>query len=238
MFIGRKCIAYAKESALLFCRSPRRASLGELAGCFRRWAQRMDRPFGALEEAAPSLVFGTQEFLKSRISRDAHVFEYGSGGSTLFFANLASTVVSVEHDPKWFELVQKALSEKGRRNVTQILVEPDPGIAQPNGGENLSECYLSSNGQSFRAYVESIDRFPRASFDVILVDGRARPACVKHSLSRLKPGGYLILDDADRSHYALAIALLEKWELTDLRGPAPYTGYFSRTAIWRRPLAD
>jgi 16S rRNA A1518/A1519 N6-dimethyltransferase RsmA/KsgA/DIM1 with predicted DNA glycosylase/AP lyase activity len=41
--------------------------------------------------------------LDDRLDSDMRVFEYGSGFSTLYFAERVSSVVSVEYDQQWIE---------------------------------------------------------------------------------------------------------------------------------------
>jgi hypothetical protein len=43
------------------------------------------------------------DFLSDRIQPHFRLFEYGSGGSTTWFANRVDEVVSVEHDPEWYD---------------------------------------------------------------------------------------------------------------------------------------
>ena len=68
-----------------------------------------------------------------------------------------------------------------------------------------------------RSYVE----FPASlgqSFDFVLVDGRARCFCMKAGFSLLRPGGVMVLHDAQRVEYhATAKSLgravfLEPWK--------------------------
>ncbi|MBI5865098.1 MAG: hypothetical protein HZB38_11445 [Planctomycetes bacterium] len=101
--------------------------------------------------------------------------------------------------------------------------------------------YASSDprypGRTFEAYVRAIDQHPDATFDVILVDGRARPACIQHAIPKLKPSGWLVLDNADREHYQAAIRLLlGRWERRDFAGPIPYTEHFVCTTAWQRRI--
>ncbi len=47
-------------------------------------------------------------------------------------------------------------------------------------------------------YVEAIATFPQNTFDWILVDGMIRLPCFRNALDKLKSGGLLILDNANR----------------------------------------
>jgi predicted O-methyltransferase YrrM len=53
------------------------------------------------------------------------VFEYGSGGSTLFFGERAKVLVSVEHDREWYKVLKQHLEKRGLRNVEYLLAEPE-----------------------------------------------------------------------------------------------------------------
>lgn len=50
-------------------------------------------------------------------------------------------------------------------------------------------------------YVSTIDQFIDEYFDVIVIDGRARTHCLKHSVTKLRTGGMLVFDNADRVEY-------------------------------------
>src|SRR5207247_1055934 len=87
------------------------------------------------------------------------------------------------------------------------------------------EHYVSGNplygGYHFRQYACSIDAFPENHFDLVLIDGRARPSCARHSARHVRVGGWVVLDDAVRPHYA---AIQEQfdgggWERRDFEGP-------------------
>ncbi len=51
---------------------------------------------------------------------------------------------------------------------------------------------------SAHPYADAIAGFPPKSFDWILVDGMVRLTCFRNALDKLKPGGLLILDNANR----------------------------------------
>ena len=90
-------------------------------------------------------------------------------------------------------------------------------------------------GLCFESYVKAIDRYPDQSFDFVLVDGRARVACVKRALAKIKPGGAIMLDNSDRPAYAEAGRLLERLLAFDLAGVTPWNLEVSQTSVWRVP---
>lgn len=162
----------------------------------------------------------------------------GGGGSTLFFCKRVANVVTVEHNAKWFSLLEKEVVKNTIQNWKGLLRPAQEGI-----GENLSiadpDAYVSDDvlfkGCHFREYASAIDAFSDAFFDVVLVDGRARPSCLKHALPKIKAGGLLILDNSDREYYLeQSIALITPIFrlLLDGKGPVPYLEGFSQTTVW------
>lgn len=89
---------------------------------------------------------------------------------------------------------------------------------------------------SFQNYVESIDKYKDEYFDIILVDGIARPSCVKHAINKVKKNGYIILDNAERQNYLEACQMLDnrQYPRFDFYGPGPYNLYFWKTCIWQK----
>jgi len=181
-----------------------------------------------LEEGIPWLTYPAVSWLRRHVTRKMSVFEYGSGGSTIFFARRAREVVSVEHDPAWQALTERALEELQLRNVSYLLREPSAGA---NGSYASTDPVY--HGLSFEAYVKSIDLHHDGTFDLVVVDGRARPACVIRAIPKVKPGGYLLLDDSDRPHYSEGITALAGNSRLDFRGVAPYKTETGQTSIWR-----
>lgn len=156
----------------------------------------------ALDLGVPWVTFGARRALERLVSPNSRVFEFGSGGSTIFFARRALQVVSIEHDPEWFGILQNAVLQY--ENVELILAEPTPMPAE--GADPPGRQYVSTDGRYqgrwFRDYVESIDRYPDSYFDVVLVDGRARVDAFLHAVRTIRPGGVIVLDDSERESYA------------------------------------
>jgi len=49
------------------------------------------------------------DFIKDRLSNGLVVFEFGTGNSTLFFAERVTRVVAVEHNKEWYEKIKKQI---------------------------------------------------------------------------------------------------------------------------------
>lgn len=207
---------------------------------FPRWWYYLNS--GSLDDRQPWMVFSAIDFLDRVLEKNMSVFEYGSGGSTLFFADRVSQVVSVEHNPEWHARVAKRLGELGIANCSLFLAEPaaDPATAGKDYHEPGS--YVSSDahyaGMSFREYASKIDAYPDRHFDLVVIDGRSRASCFKHSVNKVKSGGYLVLDNSDVEDYSRIIEALDgqgrSWRKRVFRGPIPYVPHFCETTVWKR----
>jgi hypothetical protein len=175
----------------------------------------------------PSISLPAICALDDYLTRDMVVFEWGSGMSTLFFARRAFEVVSIEHNPKWFEKVGTALDYWGLM-ADRLLIESEKGLIADFGSHQ--QGYEAVN---FKMYAEAVTIFPDDHFDVILVDGRARCACLRLAQAKLKVGGLLVLDDAARMIYQWPIQKIE-WPRVSLNGCIPYQrhGHAVQTMIW------
>ena len=231
---------YFREGKKLKREHPQAFSVVRLAKHFLAWQHSLKSGSSPLKDQTPWMTFHATLFLERTLTREMRVYEYGSGGSTLFFDKRVLEVVSVEHDPVWAETVQAALDRENNRHSHLRLVEAEPNELAANLDAADPEAYVSSDpafrGRSFRNYAASIDAYPSAYFDVILIDGRARPSCFKHAAVKTKTGGWLVLDNAERAEYRAIHASLnnEGWQKRDLAGPGPYNRYFWQTCAWQK----
>lgn len=130
--------------------------------------------------------------------------------------------LSADSQPKWEGHLIPAEPLSGKKAL-------DPA--------NPDDYYSADEGFSqhtFRQYVTFIDRFPDHSFDIVMIDGRARTSCIKHAAPKIKKGGLLIVDNADRSYYLKNTKqYLAGFRLVEnAYGPIPYNHFFSKTNIW------
>lgn len=240
-FFILRLILYLRETWRLYFRQKVDFSLRDLMSWFPAWQASLRDHVTPLGDERPWLTYGAIRFLEQTVTRDMRVFEFGAGGSSLFFAQRVSYGFSVEHDPRWQSAVQAQLKTRGLSNWTVDLIEPSANRAGGRSPANPDD-YVSSDdshlGKTYYAYASSIDRHPDESFDIVLVDGRARPSCFKHALPKVRVGGYLILDDACRPHYACVQATLDKpgWRKQEFNGPAPGTFGFKQTFVWTRQV--
>jgi hypothetical protein len=204
-----------------------------MARYYRRWGASLAPDASPLKDRQPWMVYEAIEWLQSIVRPGMQVFEWGGGGSTLFLAQHVGRVVSVDHDADWHAAVAREVAAAGVDNVELILRPPlGPGPAEPAGQYRSSDERYS--GMSFESYARAIDGYPDESFDLVLVDGRAREGCAQHARPKVRPGGYLIFDNSERDTYACVHRAMAKWPRREFRGPGPYVlGYWS-TTVWHK----
>jgi predicted O-methyltransferase YrrM len=148
--------------------------------------------------------------------KPVRVFEYGSGASTLWLAKRAEQVHSVEHHREFGEHLRDSLAPLA--NVDFRIVEPSPSDAPVIGSRKEGAA-----GLDFTDYVAAIDDVP-GEFSLIVIDGRAREACLERAQRRLEPGGVIVFDNTRRRRYREAIqrsGMVER-RLTGLTPTLPY----------------
>ena len=203
---------------------------------FSRWLRSLRKDY-LLKLKQPWLVFDAIDYLSSLPLKGKRVFEYGSGGSTLFWLSNGAKCVSIEHNQKWYELMHPHFEGIDRIDYRLVLPEPSENketldIADPymyfSDDVMFSEC-------NFRKYVCQIDPFPDNIFDIVLVDGRARPSCIKHASKKVRIGGLIILDNSDREYYLRMTAnLLQDFDRRIFQGVTPGVTWFTETSIFTR----
>lgn len=133
-----------------------------------------------------------REAVLKHVRPGARVLEWGSGGSTLWLADRlppGAYLTSVEHDGAWHKQVRDAVGE--RPGVRLLLAEP----SRPLGRNATIE---EEDPGPLEAYLGAPDDH---RYDVILVDGPARVACMAKARRLLAPGGVVFLHDAQRDWY-------------------------------------
>lgn len=157
--------------------------------------------------ALPWVTYSFIDFIKERITKSQHIFEYGSGSSTIFYAERAGKVTSVEHDKGWFDKVK--------------------GTSPANA--EMIFCELHKDGEYARKAT-----LLNQQFDIIIVDGRDRVNCCKYSLAALSPEGVVILDDSEREAYEPARMLLKEngFKEISFSGISPGLFYEKATSVF------
>lgn len=197
----------------------------------RHWLYSLTRAYDSLAIAELDVPWWTyraidvvESYLSALTARKqpVRVFEYGSGASTLWLAKRADEVHSVEHHREFGEHVGTSFS--AHPNIDFRIVPPQPSDHPVIGSQKEGNA-----GLDFSDYVHAIDDVP-GEFTLIVIDGRAREACLEHAAKRLEPGGVVVFDNSRRRRYRQAI---ERSGLREQRyaGLTPTLPYPDQTSV-------
>lgn len=167
-----------------------------------------------------------ERFLASRPG--ARALEWGSGASTVWLARRCAHVDSIEHDATWADAMRQVLPA----NATLHVVEPVDARTRLSR-DVITSAKRGFEGLDFSAYVAQARRLV-GDFDLIVIDGRAREACLRVALSRLAPGGVVVVDNVERERYRIAISeacARHDVSVTWTRGRTPTLPYATSTAL-------
>ncbi len=138
----------------------------------------------------PWFVQGAIKYLEKILTKNTIAMEYGSGGSTRWFAQRVMKITSIEHNKRWYDRVYNYIIFNDIKNV------------------NLKYIDL------YHGYAKVIDNMGK--FDFISIDGRRRSECIQYAHTHVNIGGYILLNDAERKHYHPAIkSYLVGWKRCD-----------------------
>jgi precorrin-6B methylase 2 len=159
----------------------------------------------------PWVTYCFIDFISNRLDKNMDIFEYGSGNSTLWYAEKVNSVTSVEHNKIWYEKIKK----NAPKNVTIYYQE------------------LIYNGE----YSKFVNKTNRKFDIIIIIDGRDRVNCIKNAINNLKESGIIILDDSERKQYKEGIDFLlnKEFKKIDFWGISPGLVYKKCTTIFYKP---
>lgn len=156
----------------------------------------------------PWFSYAAIDFLATAVKPTDRVCELGGGGSTLWFAQRAGQIVTLESDPAWAGFIKQSLPQSLAAKV-QIIESPLPPPFTPfDAGAYLAPL----KGMEFDWIVLDFmdDQFDRRP--------AALPWIERHLL---KNGGALILDDAWRYPLISTPQVVQTLRFSSL-GPARY----------------
>jgi hypothetical protein len=229
--------AYLRQCKIFKQKYPKSFSIWKSIKFFPLWLDCLQPNKTPLADERPWITFASIEFLENTLTKEMKVFEYGVGGSTAFFLKRVNEVISVEHDPEWLEKVSEKILENGYKHWKFYLEPPTEDELAMQKSPSDPYSYVSDDenfrDKSFKNYVRTIDQYPDEYFDIILIDGRARPSCLLHSLQKIKSGGFIVLDNSDRHYYLKkTTTFLKDFQLIDFPSPCPYANFFTKTSVY------
>jgi SAM-dependent methyltransferase len=154
-----------------------------------------------------------REWIKELAGTRLRVLEYGCGASTLWYREQGMNVITVEHDPVWAAII-------GGVTLFPMPKWPTRAKDAETGG---------GDGAIITEPIDDYVRCPRlGKFDIILVDGILRNACLRWAHRLLTNHGIVLLHDAQRDWYELGRK--DYWkrrelpECEDYKGPTLWAG--------------
>lgn len=120
-----------------------------------------------------------EDFLFSLLDNEMDVLEWGSGTSTIAIGKRVKSVISIEHDFKYFRQFKSDLP-----NIKVQFVERNK--QEKNGHDGTYDDY-----RDYIEYPKSLNK----KFDLIFIDGRARVECAKVAIDLLKQNGIILIHD-------------------------------------------
>jgi Methyltransferase domain len=164
-------------------------------------------------------------YLAEQLPTGGQVFEWGSGGSTVWFARHGQSVTAVESEPGWAARV--------RKGGTGAVVRYIPGRDE---GRMRSELQLRDHGEHFfDDYVDAVNDYPDGCFDVVVVDGLCRKECARLAAVKVKPGGIVVVDDTNWDFLSECLKPFQGWETRRICGFKYMAAEVAETSFFRRP---
>jgi len=163
------------------------------------------------------------DFLQDYLKPNLRVFEWGGGGSTLFFSKRGCHVTTVESNENWLNVItannQKESSGSGSLEIRFIAAE-------------------TQAPQKIKEYIESVRE--GAPWDIVLLDGLERAYlsrldCLKEIPGTVRSGGLVIVDDSYRAMYREIPNILKGWKREVVRGLGSARLGVTQTDIYSAP---
>jgi hypothetical protein len=163
------------------------------------------RPLNGMKVPIPWFTYPAIDFLHTHMNANWKVFEWGSGNSTLWWANQVKSVIAVEDNAEWYSEVVTQMPENA-----QVLNKKD------------------------HDYYTAITEYPQKHFDIIVIDGSSRNECAEHATPYLNEDGLLIFDNSDSDEFIPSAQMLNEqgFYKIDFWGLIPSYLYKNCTTIY------
>jgi len=138
------------------------------------------------ERKNPNLPWLTRtaiDFLNDFLKPSDVGVEFGSGRSTLWLASRVKHITSIEHYEGWYHKIKDSLASNKIKNVNLIFIDREKEFDEE---------------QQNSEYAKALDDFADNSLDFVLVDGIFRSNCAYKAISKVRPGGIIIVDNVER----------------------------------------
>lgn len=120
----------------------------------------------------PWIPFSAATAIDQILTRESRVWEVGAGQSTLWLARRAGHVTSIEASVDWYNQLCQRITQQGIDNV------------------NLRHEWVAEQMADFSSVEDS-------ALDLLYVDGGPRGLCFTNGFRKVRPGGWIYLDNWD-----------------------------------------
>jgi hypothetical protein len=173
-----------------------------------------------LDRRIPWLTWGAVERLNGVVRPGMRVFEWGGGGSTLYFLDHGCRVTTIETDSGWAGGLKSRTPSGAAAGELELRLLPHP----------------SAGAAEAAAYLGAVE--DPACWDLVLVDGPgeiSRVECIRRAMPFVNAGGFIVLDNADWPAFADAPKLLAGWDRKVFSGLIPCARGTGQTDVYRKP---
>ena len=142
-----------------------------------------------------------------------NIFEFGTGFSTIFYAQNNCKVFGVECNVEWIEKVQELAK-------------------MYNIEENIAIEFCPKSHEIAR-YIKNIDEL--IEFDAIVIDSYNRIECLEEAKKR--GAKVIILDNSERPNLEHACEIMQGFEVLHFKGEGPNRSGVSESLVFHKNLA-
>lgn len=167
----------------------------------------------------PWISQGAIRFCEKILNQEQIGLEWGSGRSTIWYGSRLKSLLSIEYDMSWHSQVVTSLEKKKLTNVECRYITLEHDLKEPT----------RLHYEKTPNYVKVTEEFQDNSLDFVVVDGHYRQACIFAALKKIKPGGWLLVDNTNRLP-------IEEWGV-----PSSWiivhqsNNVMTETTIWQKP---
>jgi len=141
-----------------------------------------------LARGVPWWSFRAIEYLDQLLPADVAVFDWGSGGSTLFWARRGAHVLALEHDREWARRVAEALDAERVRNRVDLRLDPDWE----------TKLRRSAEGGEVKWAGDDLSGFDLIAIDCGVDTADVRRECFRFAETQVRSGARILVDDVWR----------------------------------------
>ena len=176
----------------------------------------MSRKSPIMRKPIPFLTMDAIKFMDSLIRPGIRVLEIGGGNSSLWFLERGVNLCTYEHDADWGQMIMNEVKAHhefyhSERFNMQIM----------KGKEVLT----------------SLKELKDQYFDIVLIDSMneftRRTECLDIAKSKVKEGGWMVLDNSDNPANWAADEMMRGKEMHRFTGYAPMSLFVCQTTFWQ-----